>query len=315
MRILVTGGAGFIGTNLVHHLLDIGGDVLVVDNLSTGKTENLDPRAGFRKLDIREDAFLTAVDDYAPDVVVHLAAQPSVGRSVEFPEETFDINLTGTDRVIDATLSSGASRLVFASTAAVYGNPEELPLRETSHIHPINPYGESKLAAEGLIDERLRGTDTDFCIFRFANVYGPRQDTIGEGGVVSIFCDLLASGEKPMIHGDGQQVRDFIYVADIVSALVSAIGGDIEFKQSVDCPAPGRYNISTGEPVTVEQLLNALRPYAEFYGMPQYGPPREGDIRESILSPAKARETFEWVAQVPLDRGLEATWNWFRKHS
>lgn len=310
MRILVTGGAGFIGANLVHHLLELGGEVMVVDDLSTGKIENLDPRAGFRKLDILSDSFVDVVCDFGPDVIVHLAAQASVAQSVANPEETLAINVEGTRNVVRAALACKAERLVFASTAAVYGNPEHTPLREDSALRPINPYGASKLAAEQLIEEELYNSAVDYAIVRFSNVYGPRQDAAGEGGVVAVFCDRLSKEKAPVIHGDGQQVRDFIYVADVVNALTSTIGGDIEFKCAQDIQ-PGRFNISTGQPVTVEQLLNALRMFASFYGMPEYGEAREGDIRVSTLDPSRARETFEWAAGVSLDKGLEATWTWY----
>lgn len=315
MRILVTGGAGFIGSNLIHHLLELGGDVLVVDNLSTGKVENLDPRAGFRKLDILDERFLNVCREFAPEVIVHLAAQPSVAESVRNPEHTFDVNVAGTRLVAEAARECGAERMVFASTAAVYGNPAELPLKEISPTAPINPYGESKLQAERCIEDTLRPAGVDFAIFRFSNVYGPRQDALGEGGVVSIFCSTLADKKTPVIYGDGKQVRDFIYVADLVNALTSAIGGDIQFSQDTNrAKAPGVYNISTGQPATIDEVLMNLRMGAEFYGAPEYGPEREGDIRESILDPSKALEVFDWKANIGLDKGLEATWTWFLAH-
>ena len=311
MKILVTGGAGFIGSNLAYRLLDLGGDVLVVDDLSTGSFENIDPRSGFRTLDILDDAFTQAVLDYQPDCIVHLAAQPSVVRSVAEPEFTHLVNAEGTRRVAQAAKACGAERVIFASTAAVYGMPPEIPLRETSPTVPINPYGDSKLSGERILEEELRGSGTDFAILRFANVYGPRQSVVGEGGVVAAFCDTLARGEVPFIEGDGGQIRDFIFVGDVVTALVSAIGGEIVFAQEQGTPAAGIYNICTGDPTSIKALAGLMRGITLFAGEYGTAPAREGDIRESVLDGSKALEVFEFSPAVELEDGLALTWKWF----
>jgi len=311
MRILVTGGAGFIGSNLVYRLLDLGGDVLAIDDLSTGTFENVDPRSGFRTLDILDPAFDQAVADYQPDCIVHLAAEASVVRSTENPDHAEAVNVEGTRRVARAAKACGAERVVFSSTAAVYGVPAELPLRETSPTAPINQYGASKLEAERVLAEELRGSGVDFAILRFANAYGPRQLAAGEGGVVAAFCDTLARGEAPFIEGDGSQVRDFIFVGDIVSALVSAIGGEIEFAQEASVPAAGVYNISTGEPTSIKGLAGLMRGITLFRGAYGEAPAREGDIPESVLDGTKAREMFEFTPEVELEAGLALTWKWF----
>ncbi|MCL2818211.1 MAG: NAD-dependent epimerase/dehydratase family protein [Actinomycetia bacterium] len=316
MKILITGGAGFIGSNLAHYLLALDGEVMVIDDLSSGYSGNIDPRSEFRKLDICRDEFLAASAAFDPDVIVHLAAQSSVSIGETEPEFTRKINVDGTRRVIEAAIASDVERLVFASSAAVYGVPQELPLVETAPLAPINVYGETKLAGEELIREMLDPTALDYALLRFSNVYGPRQTAEGEGGVVSCFCEALAKGKTPVIFGDGHQVRDFVYVADVVEALTSTIGGDIAFRdfgaEATEDTSDDRgvFNISSGHPVTIEQLLNGMRVPANFGGSATFEPERPGDIRESILSPRKAREVFEWEANIDLAQGLDNTWMW-----
>lgn len=312
MKILVTGGAGFIGANLVHQLLSLEGDVYVIDDLSTGDPENLDPRAGFRKIDICDEEFLVAARAFKPDTIVHLAAQPSVAAALKDPEKNNRINIEGTKNVIKAALENKVERLVFASTAAVYGNPEELPVKETHPLRPLNVYGESKLEGERLIEEALRGSGVDFAILRFANVYGPRQNALAEGGVVSIMATHIAKGEEPVVEGDGYQTRDFIFVADVVSALISAIGGEIDFAGDPDVQEQaGRYNISTGQGRSLHELVSALRIASGYHGDLQYAPPREGDIRDSVLDPTRAFETFEFKATANFDSAIAMTYDWF----
>ena len=317
MRILITGGAGFIGGNLAHYLLELDGEVMIVDDLSSGSFDNVDPRSEFRKLDILSDEFGEVCAAFAPDVIVHLAAQISVTKGEEQPDFTRLVNVEGTRRVVEAALSCGAERLVFASSAAVYGIPEALPLIETAPTNPINVYGETKLAAEELIREMCDPSEVDYAILRFSNVYGPRQIAAGEGGVVSSFCESLASGMLPTIFGDGTQTRDFIYVADIVQALTWVIGGDIAFREYGDRAGEstsddrGTFNISSGREISIEQLLNALRAPANFSKKPKFEAARVNDIARSVLSPTKALEVFEWKADVDLNQGLDATWMWF----
>lgn len=314
MKILVTGGAGFIGGNLLYQLIALGGDVFVVDDLSTGNPNNLDPRAKFRKLDICSDEFRAVCNSFKPDVIVHLAAQSSVVRGMQDPEENERINVGGTRNVVEAAIECGAKRLIFASSAAVYGNPSQLPIGEDAPLVPLNPYGQSKLDGEILIEEYLRGTDIDFAILRFANVYGPRQGGTGEGGVVSIFCTALAEGSAPSIEGDGTQTRDFIFVSDVVQALISTIGGDILFKGNPETQIqPGRYNIATGKKISIKEIAASLRMAAQFFGAYGSAPAREGDIKDSVLDPTRAFEVFEFAAAVELNTGLELTYNWFKK--
>jgi len=309
MRVVVTGGAGFIGSNLVRSLLSGGNDVLVLDDLSTGKPENLDPRAGMRTLDILDDALPGVIAEFAPDAVVHLAAQASVTASIRDPERDRAVNAEGTRRVAAAARDAGAKRVISASSAAVYGEPEMLPLPETARLAPINPYGNSKLEAEGLLVAELAGTGTDYASFRFSNVYGPRQDAEGEGGVVAIFLASVHEGRAPVIFGDGSQTRDFIYVGDVVAAIVAALHAEQPLAPAGD--ERGAYNVSTGERTSVEALVMAVRQAAQYLGPVERAEPREGDIVHSALDPAKAAERFGWQAAVGLDDGIAMTWRWY----
>jgi UDP-glucose 4-epimerase len=307
MRILVTGGAGFIGSNLVHSVLTGGHDVAIVDDLSTGSIDNLDPRAYFRRLDILDDGLRAVFEEFKPEAVVHLAAQASVSASVRDPERDRAVNAEGPRRVASIARDTGVSRVVSASSAAVYGAPTELPLTEKSSTVPMNPYGASKLEAESLLASELDGSATDYASFRFSNVYGPRQDAQGEGGVIAIFCDRMGGGNPPVVFGDGTQTRDFIYVGDIVNALISAL----LFEGKLARGDGSAYNISTGERISVNELLMTLRTIAGYFGEIDYEAPREGDIVHSALDANRAAEVFGWKANVALETGLAMTWRWF----
>ncbi|HET6352181.1 MAG TPA: NAD-dependent epimerase/dehydratase family protein [Coriobacteriia bacterium] len=306
MRILVTGGAGFIGSNLVQALLTGGHEVAVIDNLSSGSPANIDPRTAFRKLDILDDATPGFIAEFAPDAVVHLAAQASVSVSVREPDFDRQVNAEGTRRIAAAARDAGAKRVISASSAAVYGEPAELPLLETSRTAPINPYGNSKLEAEGLLAAELADAGVDYASFRFSNVYGPRQDAEGEGGVVAIFLGRVRAGEAPGIFGDGSQTRDFIYVGDVVAAIMAALVSE----GSLAAQGPA-YNISTGHRSSVNELVGAVRQAAHYFGPVETLEIRQGDIVHSVLSPQLAEGAFGWKAGVDLDTGVALTWRWF----
>lgn len=309
MRVFVTGGAGFIGSNLVRALLSGGNDVAIADDLSTGKADNLDPRAQFRALDILEPSLAGYLAEFRPDAVVHLAAQSSVPASLKDPERDRLVNAEGTRLVAAAARGAGAKRVISASSAAVYGDPVELPLVETSRTEPVNPYGVSKLEAESLLAEELDGSGTDYASFRFSNVYGPRQDAQGEGGVVALFLDAVSAGRTPVVFGDGRQTRDFIYVGDVVGAIIAALaaGGPLGHGAGPE----SAYNISTGRRTSVEELLMAVRQAANYLGGVERRDPREGDIDHSVLSPEKAQAALGWHAGVELTTGIPLTWRWY----
>jgi UDP-glucose 4-epimerase len=311
MRVLVTGGAGFIGSNLVDALASAGHETGVIDDLSTGKRENLPAGVWMREIDILDPALASLIAEFAPDAVVHLAAQASVPESLRDPQRDWAVNAEGTRIVARAARQAGAKRVISASSAAVYGEPAEadLPLAEEAVKAPVNPYGNSKLAAESQLAEELTGTSVDWASFRFANVYGPRQDGLGEGGVVAIFCQRLHDGEVPIIYGDGTQTRDFVFVGDVVDAIVSALGAPVSLAKG---PGDGAaYNISTGQEVSVEELLTALRSASGSLGDASHEPVREGDVMRSSLDPGKAAEVFGWKSRHTIASGTELTWRWY----
>jgi UDP-glucose 4-epimerase len=305
MRALVTGGAGFIGSHLVDALVARGDEVSVLDDLSSGREENLGGAlargATLVRADVRDSAALRAVAEAArPDVIFHLAAQVDVRISLSDPAFDARTNVEGTVNVLEAARAAGGARVVFASTGgAIYGETDVLPTPETVEPLPMAAYGQSKYCAErylGLYD-RLYGLST--LALRFGNVYGPRQDPHGEAGVIAIFCGRLLAGERPLIFGDGSQTRDYIYVADLVEALLAA--GD----EAVG----GVVNVGTETETSVLDLLDVLRglhgpdaPEAEF------APARTGEIDRSCLDATRARELLGWQASTPVADGLRLTY-------
>jgi UDP-glucose 4-epimerase len=311
MRVLVTGGAGFIGGNLVHALTADGHEVLVIDDLSTGRRDNVPDGVALEVADILGPGLSTAFATFGPEAVVHLAAQTDVTASIADPARDRAMNVDGTRLVAAAAAAVGARLVLSASSAAVYGEPAELPLREGSPKRPANPYGASKLAAEAALAEALAGTGVDFAALRFSNVYGPRQDWRGEGGVVAIFAGLLARGERPTLYGTGGQTRDFIFVADVVEALMAALAS------SGPLVAPGSdgaaYNVSTGIERTVADVAGILGAHAPGDGGYTRAPARAGDVDRSVLDPGRALRVLGWAARTSLEDGLAETWTWFRE--
>jgi UDP-glucose 4-epimerase len=306
MRCLVTGGAGFIGSTLVDALLARGDRVTVVDDLSTGRLENLasaiEAGAELIRRDIRDSAgLLAAARACEPEVVFHLAAQIDVRKSVADPAFDASINVGGTANVLDAARAAGARRLVFTSTGgAVYGegDGQQLPLPEDAPIAPMAPYGQSKFAGEGYLAlyERLHGLSA--AALRLGNVYGPRQDPLGEAGVIAIFCGLLPAGARPTVYGDGRQTRDYIYVDDVVAALLAA----------AESSATGPINIGTGRETDVLELVDSLRGLAGTDGFePEFAPPRTGEVQRIAIDPGRAERELDWRAEIGLEDGLRKT--------
>ena len=299
MRALVTGGAGFIGSNLVDALIERGDSVDVVDNLSSGKRENVNARARLHVLDVREpldDLFA----ELRPDVCFHLAAQADVRVSVERPDYDADVNVIGTVHVLEAARSTGA-RVVFSSTGgAIYGECEE-PADEASERRPLAPYGTAKLAGEEylLTYQRLHGMAN--VALRFGNVFGPRQDPHGEAGVVAIFLGRLRDGETCLIFGDGTQERDYVFVGDVVSALMAA--AEVE---------GGIFNVGTGRASSVLELYDLCRKVAGSELAARLAPARPGELQRSVLDISKAADELGWRPETSLEEGLRQTWNWIR---
>jgi UDP-glucose 4-epimerase len=306
MRTLVTGGAGFIGSNLVDALLARGDAVTVVDDLSTGRRENLDAAleagAELVELDVREGAELAELAAAErPELVFHLAAQIDVRRSLADPAFDAAVNVGGTANALEAARGAGAPRVVFASTGgAIYGEGEgkELPLGEGAPIEPFSAYGQSKYAAEGYLAlyERLYGLSG--VSLRLGNVYGPRQDPLGEAGVIAIFCGRLQAGERPTVYGDGRQTRDYIYVGDVVAAMLAA----------AEARASGAINVGTGVETDVLELVARLGGLAGAEAFdPEFAPPRPGEVQRISIDPARAERELGWRAEVGIERGLGLT--------
>lgn len=300
MRALVTGGAGFIGSNLVDALLDAGHTVTVVDNLSTGKEANLDAAkqrgVTLHRADVAEpEPLLDIFRDAKPEWVFHLAAQIDVRKSVADPVFDARVNVGGTAAVLEAARAVEAKRVVFSSTGgAMYGNADVIPTPEDAPIEPMAHYGTSKAAAETYLGlyHRLYGMST--VALRFGNVYGPRQDPHGEAGVIAIYCGCKQAGRKGIVFGDGQQTRDYTFVSDIVSAAMAAVEHD----------AVGAFNVGTGVETTVLEVAEALGVETEFQ------PARTGEAQRSCLDVAKAAAVLGWHSQVDVREGLAQTLAW-----
>ena len=298
MRTIVTGGAGFIGSHLVDAALERGDEVHVFDDLSTGHGRNLAEGAELHELDIRDEAIGSVVQEIQPQVIFHLAAQSDVGTSVAQPVHDADINVVGTVRVLEAARKA-AARVVFTSTGgAIYGECDR-PARENDERRPASPYAASKLSGEEYLATWNRLHRTAHVVCRLANVYGPRQQPKLEGGVVAVFLDRLRDGEGTEIFGDGEQTRDFVFVGDVVEALLAA----------ASAPAAGLFNVGTGVETSVLELHRLCCVVAEREQQPRLSAARPGDLRHSVLDPDLARRELGWRATTPLTEGLARTWD------
>lgn len=301
---LVTGGAGFIGSHVVDALLADGYQVAVIDNLSTGRRENLNPAAKFYEVDIRSAGAVHEVfDAERPAVVSHQAAQADVRASVADPAGYAETNIIGTLNLLQAAKVVGTRKFIFASTGgAVYGNPEELPASERCPAHPLDPYGTSKLACEYYLYTYKHNFGLDYCVLRYANVYGPRQNPDGEAGVVAIFAKGMIADRPLTIWGDGLQSRDFVYVGDVAAANVAATHY-----------GSGTYNIGTGLPTDINTIARHLAQQVGYTKTVNHGPTKVGEARLTYLDASKARRELGWEAQVRLAEGLGRTVEFFRE--
>ncbi len=301
MRVLVTGGAGFIGSHLTDALVGRGDQVAVIDDLSAGRAGRVHELAALHKLSVTDVGQLVAlVEDFTPHLICHLAAKIDVRASVTFPAADAEVNVIGTVNVLEAARAVGA-RVLFGSTGGVlYGRDAPIPSLEDVLPLPESPYGVAKHCAEQYVAVYNRLHGTGHAVLRLANVYGPRQDPAGDAGVVAIFCAQALAGERPTIYGNGRQTRDYVYVGDAVGAFLAA----------ADCGRPGTWNIGTGAEVSVLELVSIIGEVAGRPVEPEFAPPRPGELLRSALASDRARVDLGWTASMALPGGIARAYRW-----
>lgn len=304
-KILVTGGAGFIGSNLVDSLIDLGHQVVVIDNLSSGKKDYLNKLAVFYELDISDKKIASVFADEGFDYVYHLAAQIDVRKSVEDPNFDNQVNIIGALNILKNCYKHKVKKIIFASSGgAIYGFPKEIPTNEDYPAYPVSPYGINKLSFEKYLNYYYRVFGQKYVALRLANVYGPRQYKGGEAGVVSIFVDNSVSSKKSFIYGDGFQTRDFVYVDDIVKAFILSLENEVV----------GEFNIGSGVEKNLLDIILAIENVLGEKVDVEYLEAKLGEERRSCLDYSRAKKTFNWQPQVKLEEGIKKTINWSKKN-
>ncbi len=305
MKILVTGGAGFIGSHVVDVLIENGYEVVVVDDLSTGRRSNLNPAATFYQVDIRSPQLAEIFKKEQPQVVDHHAAQMDVRRSVEDPLFDADVNILGSIKLIELARKHNVERFIYISTGgAVYGEPEYLPCDEAHPINPICPYGASKHTVEHYLYMYQELYDLNYVVLRYPNVYGPRQDPHGEAGVVAIFTGQMLGGDPVVINGDGEQERDFVYVGDCARANLLAL--TTENSNTI-------FNLGYGKGTTINEIYTNLKNITGYELSTKHGPAKVGETRRIFLEASKAERELDWKPTVGLESGLSETVEYFRQ--
>ena len=302
-KILVTGGAGFVGSHIVDAYLGAGHEVVVIDDLFTGHHKNLNPKCEFHEMDIRDPRLEALFERHNFDVVSHQAARGNVRASMEDPMTYADVNIRGGVNLLECCRKHGVRKIIYSSTGGcVYGEPRYLPADEAHPLQPRDPYGASKASYELYLPVYRMNYGLHYTILRYPNVYGPRQDPFGEAGVVSIFIGQMLRNVQPVINGDGEQLRDYVYVADVVRAnlLVLEKGDDDVF------------NVGWGKGTSVNQIFHLLQELLGSDAHEQHGPPKLGEIRQTYLNSAKAASVLGWTPQTPLREGLQKTADYFR---
>lgn len=304
MKILVTGGAGFIGSHIVEGYLKAGHTVIVIDNLSTGEIKNVHPLARFYSCDITSKDLLSIFEKEKPDIVNHHAAQMNVRKSLENPIFNAQSNIMGLLNVLSCAVKTNVKKFIFISSGgALYGDASEIPTPETAPVRPLSPYGLSKYVGERYIQLYSQLYGIPYTILRYANVYGPRQNPLGEAGVIAIFIDGLLKGKQPTIFGDGEQTRDYIYVADIVDAnLLCLTKGQNEI-----------FNLGTEKETSVNTLFSFLQSSLSSSLKPLYTPQRSGEVSRTALDCQNARSLLGWQPRYSVEDGIRETLHWFQQ--
>lgn len=304
MKILVTGGAGFIGSHVVDAFVELEHEVVVIDNLSTGREENVNPKAKLIKMNIEDTDVLNVFEEEKFDVVDHHAAQMDIRLSVADPIFDATNNILGTINLLQASVKTNVKKFIFISSGgAIYGEQDYFPADEKHPTRPLSPYGITKLTGEKYLFYYANTYNLNFISLRYANIYGPRQNPKGEAGVVAIFASKLLAGEQPIINGDGKQTRDYVYVADVVAANVKAL--DYEENDYV--------NIGTGRETDVNVLFHKINALCGGTGEEVHGPGKPGEQLRSVLNNEKAKKLFNWEPQVSIEQGLANTVEYFKQ--
>lgn len=302
-KILVTGGAGFLGSHLADELVKRGNKTIVIDNLSTGSEKNLNKKLDFIKLDINDSKIKQVITGIKPDYIFHLAAQTSVSKSIENPMLDLKTNLMSLVPILKAATEAKIKRFFFASSAAVYGEAKQMPINEDFSKNPTSPYGLAKLTAEFLINMYHKSHGLPYLIFRYSNIYGPRQNSSSEGGVVSIFINSMLKGLPVTIFGDGKQTRDFIYVSDVVNANLLLLEKDIT----------GTFNVATQTGISINSLFEKISKVSSLKAEKLYQPLKYLEVKNSQLSREKIKEETSWLPEISIDEGLKNTINFFKR--
>lgn len=305
MNILVTGGAGFIGSHLTDKLIEVGHEVVVIDDLSTGTKENLNPKATFYERSITDD-LSDIFEKFKPEVVFHVAAQIDLRKSVESPVFDANTNILGSLNILENMKKFGSKKIIFSSTGgAIYGDGVKIPTGETEATEPCSPYGIAKLSIEKYLNFYKKTHGIDFTSLRYGNVYGPRQNPKGEAGVISIFVQKILDGEQPIINGSGKQTRDYVFVADVVNANLL----------SLEKNANGAFNVGTGKEIDVNTLFRKIVKYMDVDVEEVHGPEKPGEQLKSCLSYSKIENELGWKPEFDIDKGMKKTIEWFKSQA
>ena len=310
-KILMTGGAGFIGSHVVDAYIEAGHEVVVVDNLESGSLANLNAKARFHQIDLLDPSLEAIIEQEEPSVVNHHAAQVSISKSIADPVNDARTNIIGSVRLLEVARKVAIPNFIFASSgAAIYGVQENYPATEDHPLQPVNGYGIAKLTVERYLEYYRQVHGMRYVTLRYSNVYGPRQDPDGEGGVVAIFIGALLRGGCPVVYGDGRQTRDFVNVRDAVRSNILALNVLLNDGPGVILESPA-FNISTGKETNVLQVLAMISSILGRPGDCHFEPPRKGEVRRSVLDYGRAKEVLKWQPNVDLEAGLRDTVHWF----
>ncbi|MBN1376936.1 SDR family oxidoreductase [Candidatus Woesearchaeota archaeon] len=303
MKCLVTGGAGFIGSNIVDNLIEKNHKVIIIDNLTTGTKENINEKAVFYEMDIRDKKVEDVFKKEKPEIVFHTAAQIDVRKSVEDPIWDSEINISGSLNILENCKKYNVKKFIFSSTGgAIYGDTENIPTTEKEEAKPISPYGICKLSVEKYLHYYGKIFGLDYVSLRYSNVYGPRQNSKGEAGVVAIFIDKILNNEQPLINGDGKQTRDYVFVKDVVNANMLA------FEKNIT----GIYNIGTANETTVNEIFRLINKNLGNKAEKKHAPAKKGEQQRSCLDYGKAEKALGWKPEYNIEKGIKETVDWFK---